>query len=95
MSSCMSCADKFLPGRTAEYSPSLQAVLSQHCCSPRAAPTTVVMPVLMFSFLSCWARPCLSFSCSLSTAISTTLLTNFRSMIEPMAAAREEVMSRA
>ena len=39
------------PGRIDVYSPTLHAVLSQHCCSPRAAPTTVVM--LDFSSSCC------------------------------------------
>ena len=82
------------PGISAPYSPSLQAVLSQHCCSPRAAPTTVVMPVLMFSLPS-WARPCREFSLSLSTAMSTMLFTNLRSMMAPIAEAREVETSRA
>ena len=84
----------FPPGISAPYSPSLQAVLSQHSCSPRAAPTTVVMPVLTFSLL-CWALPCLEFSLSLSTAMSTMLFTNLRSMMAPIAEAREVETSRA
>ena len=85
------------PGISDTFSPSLQAVLSQHCCSPRAAPTTVVMPVFMFS-CSFWALlllPCREFSCSLSTAMSTTFLTKLRSMTAPIAEAREVERSRA